>query len=64
MSSIKTKSEYGVNTNQIQDEPELPKNSLFDTPQNLLLAQYLMTCLKAREQKTKLLYTLNVFRSI
>jgi len=30
----------------------------------LLFANYLVTLLKAREHKTKLLYTLNCFRSI
>jgi hypothetical protein len=37
---------------------------LFDTQQHLLFAYYLLRCLSAREKKTKLLYTLNAFRSI
>ena len=42
----------------------MPKNSLYDAQYELLFAQYLMVCLKAREHKTKLLYTLNAFRSV
>ena len=33
-------------------------------PQHLLLTAYLLRCLRARENKTKLLYTLNTFRAI
>jgi len=37
---------------------------LHQIPSHLLLSTYLLQCLKAREEKTKLLYTLNTFRSI
>jgi len=64
MNTIKVKSDFGYRGKTIQDDPELPKNSLYDTAQHLLFAEYLMVCLKARDHKTKLLYTLNAFRSI
>ena len=63
MSSILTKSELGLSPDEI-DAEEINKNSLFDTTQHLLFAHYLLACLTARESKTKLLYTLNAFRSI
>ena len=63
MSSIKTKSELGIKTEDI-DREEIPKNSLFDTNQYLLFAHYLLSALSGRDAKTKLLYTLNAFRSI
>ena len=62
-SSLKTKSEVGFQTSDI-DAEEVHKNSLFETTQHLLFAHYLLTALTARESKTKLLYTLNAFRSI
>jgi hypothetical protein len=37
---------------------------MHEIPQHLLFANYLLEVLDAREQKTKLLYTLNTFRSI
>ena len=37
---------------------------MHEIPQHLLFANYLLQCLNAREQKTKLLYTLNTFRAI
>jgi hypothetical protein len=43
---------------------ELPASSMHEIPQHLLFANYLLQCLSAREQKTKLLYTLNTFRAI
>ena len=43
---------------------ELPASSMQEIPQHLLFANYLLRCLDAREQKTKLLYTLNSFRAI
>lgn len=67
MNCIKTKSDFGYKASSggpPQDETELPKNSLYDAQYELLFAQYLMVCLKAREHKTKLLYTLNAFRSV
>ena len=61
--SIKTKSEVGFKLEEL-DTQEVGKNSLYETTQHLLFAHYLLTCLTARESKTKLLYTLNAFRSI
>ena len=61
--SLKTKAEVGFATSDI-DAEEVHKNSLFETTQHLLFAHYLLTALTARESKTKLLYTLNAFRSI
>jgi len=37
---------------------------MHEIPQHLLFANYLLQCLDAREQKTKLLYTLNTFRAV
>ena len=42
----------------------IESDSLHDIPQHLLFANYLLQTLEARQQKTKLLYTLNSFRSI
>ena len=61
--SLLTKSELGIKTEEIDNE-EIPKNSLFDSPQHLLFAHYLLQCITARDTKTQLLYTLNAFRSI
>ena len=63
MASIKTKSELGLRPDEIDTE-EISKSSLYDTTQHLLFAHYLLACLTARDSKTKLLYTLNAFRSI
>ena len=46
------------------DVEEIDKNSLFETTQHLLFAHYVLALTTARESKTKLLYTLNAFRSI
>lgn len=62
--SLKTKAEYGFKKEEMLDDEEINKNSLFETSQHLLFAHYLLSCLSAREAKTKLLYTLNAFRSI
>lgn len=61
--SMKTKSEVGFKKEEI-DAEDIGKNSLFETGQHLLFAHYLLSALTARESKTKLLYTLNAFRSI
>ena len=61
--SMKTKTEVGFKTEDI-DAEEVGKNSLFETTQHLLFAHYLLSAVTARESKTKLLYTLNAFRSI
>ena len=61
--SLKTKSEVGFKLEELDTE-EVGKNSLYETTQHLLFAHYLLTSLTARESKTKLLYTLNAFRSI
>lgn len=42
----------------------LPTSSLHEIPQHLLFAKYLVECLNARENKTKLLHILNAFRAI
>lgn len=61
--SMKTKTEVGFKTEDI-DVEEVGKNSLFETTQHLLFAHYLLSAVTARDSKTKLLYTLNAFRSI
>lgn len=61
--ALKTKSEVGFRQEE-QDVEEVGKNSLYETGQHLLFAHYLLSAITAREQKTKLLYTLNCFRSI
>ena len=61
--SLKTKSELGLKTEDIDDE-EIPKSSLFEATQHLLFAHYLLQCITARDKKNQLLYTLNAFRSI
>lgn len=63
ISSLKSKTDYGVNKGS-QDAEDIDKNSLYQVPQHLLFSHYLMTCLQARDAKTKLLYTLNAFRAI
>lgn len=62
--SMKTKSEVGFKKEPVLDDEEVGKNSLFETSQHLLFAHYLLSALSARESKTKLLYTLNAFRSV
>ena len=60
MASLKPKQDFGTikkdsgdgSQQQIIEPEEIPKNSLFDTPQHLLFAQYLLVCLKARDKKT------------
>ena len=59
--SLKTKFEFNE---KYGNDEELPKNSLFDTPQHFLFAHYLLQCLAARDKKNQLLYTLNAFRAI
>lgn len=63
MSCLKTKQEYNMGLSD-QDKQDISKQSLYNTPQHLLFAYYLLVCLKARESKTKLLYSLNAFRAI
>ena len=57
---FKAKAEFDARKTSV----ELPASSLQEIPQHLLFANYLLRCLDAREQKTKLLYTLNSFRAI
>jgi len=67
MASLRPKRDFGLGKKEGDEgaeAEEIPKNSLFETPQHLLFAQYLLVSLKAREKKTQLLYTLNAFRSI
>ena len=56
--SLKTKSEY--------DSRKQPEDiqDLMDLPQHLLFSLYILKYLKAKDSKLKLLYTLNVFRTI
>ena len=61
--TIKVKSKFGFHKDTQEPEEHI-KDSLFDTKQNLLFSQYLMVSINSREQKIKLLYTLNAFRSI
>ena len=61
---MKTKAEIGIKKEAVLDDEEVGKNSLFETSQHLLFAHYLLSALSARESKTKLLYTLNAFRSV
>lgn len=51
-------------TNSEQDTQQIDKKSLYDVPQHLLFALYILKYLKARDSKIKLLYALNVFRAI
>ena len=60
--SLQTKFEFDNKAGE--NEEELPKNSLFEAPQHLLFAHYLLQCLSARDSKNQLLYTLNAFRAI
>lgn len=60
---MKTKSEIGIKEEVIDNE-KIGKNSLFETTQHLLFSHYLLVAIQARESKTKMLYTLNCFRSI
>ena len=57
---FKAKADYDQNKPPV----ELSSTSIHEIPQHLLFANYLLQCLNAREQKTKLLYTLNTFRAI
>ena len=61
--ALKTKSELGIKKEEFDSE-KITKNSLFDTTQHLLFSHYLLVATQARDSKTKLLYTLNCFRSI
>jgi hypothetical protein len=47
--SLKTKFEFDSKIGE--NEEELPKNSLFEAPQHLLFAHYLLLCLSSREKK-------------
>lgn len=58
--SLKAKADYDKN----RKTEEISSNSLHEIPSHLLLATYLLQCLNAREEKTKLLYTLNSFRAV
>lgn len=57
---LKAKADYDPS----KPASDLPASSIHEIPQHLLFANYLLQCLDAREQKTKLLYTLNTFRAI
>ena len=57
---FKSKAEYGAKPTAT----DLTSKSLQYVPQHLLFTAYLLRCLRARENKTKLLYTLNTFRAI
>jgi hypothetical protein len=57
---LKSKADFDQNKPAV----DLPAVSLHEIPQHLLFANYLLQTLNAREEKTKLLYTLNSFRSI
>jgi hypothetical protein len=63
MVSLKSKKDLGF-TKKWNEVEEVPKNSLYETSQHLLFSNYLLTCLKARDHKTELLYTLNAFRAV
>ena len=63
MLSLKSKQDLGFGKKS-SDSDDVNKNSLYETPQQLLFSNYLLNCLKARDHKTKLLYTLNAFRSV
>lgn len=58
--SFKSKADFD-SKQQYQD---IKPTSLHEIPNHLLCAQYMLQTLNAREQKTKLLYTLNAFRAI
>jgi len=60
--SLQTK--FDIDNRHGENEEEQPKNSLFDAPQHLLFAHYLLVCLRARDKKNQLLYTMNAFRAI
>lgn len=60
--SLKTK--FELDPKATENDEEIPKNSLFEAPQHLLFAQYLLLCLSSRDKKNQLLYTLNAFRAI
>lgn len=47
--SLQTKQDLRGNSEHVSEE--LPKNSLFETPQHLLFAHYLLQCLSSREKK-------------
>ena len=57
---LKSKADFDQN----KPSADLLAHSLHEIPQHLLFANYLLQLLNARDQKTKLLYTLNTFRSI
>jgi hypothetical protein len=57
---LKSKADFDQNKPSV----DLPAVSLHEIPQHLLFANYLLQTLNAREEKTKLLYTMNSFRSI
>lgn len=63
MDSIKLKEDFGYAGGLMQDD-EITKHSLYEVQHHLLFADYLLKCLKARDAKTRLLYTLNAFRSL
>ena len=63
MGSLKVKNEFGLSKKENENEG-ISKNSLFEVPQHLLFSHYLMNHLKAKKQKTSLLYILNAFRSM
>lgn len=58
--SLKSKADYDKN----KQNEEILGSTILDLPQHLLFAKYLLSTLRARENKTKLLYTLNIFRAV
>lgn len=64
MECIKVKSTFPSDVKHTQSNDDLEKTSLYETTHHLLFSHYLVSCLKARKHKTKILYMLNAFRSI
>ena len=64
MECIKVKQTFPTEAKQPQTAEDLDKTSLYETTHHLLFSHYQVSCLKARNHKTKILYMLNAFRSI